>query len=191
MLVKDIRSAQDREWCLSDMAILVRTKKQGMEVANYLAKESINIISPELLSLASSKYVLTIISLMEWMIYPDEKSRQWELILRLFEAGIWKANEDQLHYQGQTISDNHPDNFKQLIKEILPNFHMKIASQLNLYELAEYMLRAIGVAKKADPFIIYFLDKTHEFSFKKGNHLQEFLTEFKKKKKIGVYLLLI
>ena len=28
MLVKDIRSAQDREWCLSDMAILVRTKKQ-------------------------------------------------------------------------------------------------------------------------------------------------------------------
>ena len=183
MLVKDIRSAQDREWCLSDMAILVRTKKQGMEVANHLAKESINIISPELLSLASSRYVLTMVSLMEWMIYPDEKSRQWELILRLFEAGIWKANEDELHYQGQIISDNHPDNFKQLIKEILPNFHMKIASQLNLYELAEYMLRAIGVAKKADPFIISFLDKTHEFSFKKGNYLQEFLIEFKKKKK--------
>ena len=183
MLVKDIRSAQGRKWSYSDMAILVRTKKQGMEVANYLTKESINIISPELLSLATSKYVLTIISFMEWVIYPDEKSRQWELILRLYEADIWKANEAQLHYQGQAISDNYPDNFKQIIKEILPNFNIKIASQLNLYELAEYMLRAIGIAEKADPFVISLLDKTHEFSLKKGNHIQAFLTEFKKKKK--------
>lgn len=181
-LVQDIKSAQKESWTLGEMAILVRTKKEGRAVAIRMAEESIEIVSSELLALSSSKYVLAITSLLSWMSLPREKERQWEFLLAIYEAKIWTANIESLHLEGEAISDNTGNGFKSLIKEILPKFDINIAWQLGLYEIGEYIIRAFGVADKADPFVISFLDKLHDFALKKGNYISAFLEEWERKK---------
>lgn len=182
MLVRDINIALQENWLLSDMAILVRTKKEGREVARKMAKESINIISPELLSLSGSKYVLSIIALMQWMALPNERSRQWELLLSIHEADIGKINIELLHRYGENISDGKTHEFNILLKEILPGFDIHIARQLSLYELGEYIVRALKIDVKPDPFVLSLLDKLHDFSRKKGNYINAFLLEYSRNK---------
>lgn len=182
ILVQDINIALQENWALSDMVILVRTKKEGREVASKMAQESINIISPELLSLSGSKYVLSIIALMKWMALPNERSRQWELLLSIYEAGIWKINMELLHRFGEDISDGKRHDFNSLLKDILPEFDISIGRQLSLYELGEYLVRALKIDVTPDPFVLSFLDKLHDFSRKKGNYIDAFLLEYSRKK---------
>ena len=119
---------------------------------------------------------------MEWMALPNEKSRQWELLLSIHEAGIWKINIELLHRCGERISDGKAHEFNILLKEILPGFNIHIARQLSLYELGEYIVRALKIDVNPDPFVLSLLDKLHDFSRKKGNYINAFLSEYSRNK---------
>lgn len=181
-LVVDLTRAKAAEWAWKDMAILVRDKRQGRAIALRLAQSNIPVVSSELLALSSSSYVLAMAALMDWMLIPREKDRQWALLRQLHHAGIWQASEVALHQEGLALASKEAPNFAQVVARILPQFDPQIAWKLSLYEMGEYMARALRIAHLGDPFVLRFLDALHDFSNKQLNRLEAFMTEWARKK---------
>ncbi len=182
-LVVDLRSAQADHWNWGDMAILVRDKRQGRAIALRMAQENIPVVSSELLALSSSSWVGAMAAVMHWMLVPREKDRQWAVLRQLQEAGIWAVSETALHAAGVALAQKVPDQpFEAVLRDILPEFSPDIAWKLSLYEMGEYLARALGFGHQSDPFVLRFLDALHEYSTKQINRLEAFMAEWDRKK---------
>ena len=181
-LVQDLRAAESAQWAWSDMAILVRDKRQGRAIALRLAKEGIPVVSSELLALSSSSYVMAMSALMNWMLVPRERDRQWAVLQSLHASGLWAIPEEELHLAGAALTDEKTAPFPTALKAILPGFDAEIAWKLSLYEMGEYMARALKIAHLGDPFVLRFLDALHDFSHKQLNRLEAFMAEWARKK---------
>lgn len=67
--IETVRAA-GAEW--GDIAILVRGKKQGADVADYLISKSVPVISDDSLNMRSSAVVRRLVALLEAFEYPDD-----------------------------------------------------------------------------------------------------------------------
>ena len=181
-LVRDLRTAEAAKWAWADMAILVRDKRQGRAIALRLAKEDIPVVSSELLALSSSSYVLAMAAIMNWMLVPLERDRQWAVLKELHAAGLWAVPASELHLAGAALSQPEAPPFATQLKAILPGFDADIAWKLSLYEMGEYLARALKIAQLGDPFVLRFLDALHDFSHKQLNRLEAFMSEWARKK---------
>ena len=117
------------------------------------------------------------------MLVPREKDRQWAVLRQLQEAGIWAVPETVLHAAGVALAQKVPDRpFEAVLREVLPEFSPDIAWKLSLYEMGEYLARALGFGHQSDPFVLRFLDALHEYSTKQINRLEAFMAEWDRKK---------
>lgn len=182
-LVHDLREAQEAQWGWGDMAILVRDKRQGRAIALRMAQENIPVVSSELLALSSSSLVMAIAAVMNWMLVPRERDRQWEVLRQLHHSKVWAVSEEALHAEGLALAQKPPSKkFERVLSEILPEFSPVIAWKLSLYEMGEYLARALGLGNQGDPFVLRFLDALHDYSAKQVNRLEAFMIEWERKK---------
>lgn len=182
-LVLDLREAQESSWGWGDMAILVRDKRQGRAIALRLAQENIPVVSSELLALSSSSLVLAMAAIMNWMLVPQERDRQWEVLRQVHQAKLWAVTEDELHAAGLALAEKPASKkFEHVLAEIFPEFSPAIAWKLSLYEMGEYLARALKIGNQGDPFVLRFLDALHDYSAKQVNRLEAFMAEWERKK---------
>ena len=71
-IVNQVRDALARGYRQGDIAMLVRTKNQGREVADLLLRNGLNIIDQESLLLKNSPAVITIVSLFKLALNPKD-----------------------------------------------------------------------------------------------------------------------
>lgn len=175
-LVEDIRGALARGWRLADMAILTHTNKQGRETAAHLAKANIDVLSSELLTLGASNHAQAIMALLSWMLRPEYKSRQWMLVHYCHEAKIaWRDEASLMHASDLIMAGDGAQAFVEHLDQIFPEFDVNIAWQLGLYEMGEYICRAMGIAHQQNPFVMRLLDAMYDFGAKKVNRVEAFV----------------
>jgi len=173
-----INSCLENGFDLDDICILVRKKKEGVAVANYLSKHNISIVSSETLLLYNSAEVNFINNVLALLIHP--KNSEIKITVLNYLTDLFNI-ENKHEFFTNHIHLTQLQLFKSFEK-----FNIYINSsdllQLPLYDLAETIVRNFNLVKTSNAYIQFYLDVVLDFSQKKGSDISGFLSYFDKKK---------
>ncbi|HTN68181.1 MAG TPA: UvrD-helicase domain-containing protein [Dysgonamonadaceae bacterium] len=183
-LPKTLEQLQDDNFRLKDIAILVRTGKEAVMVSETLlrykdehpdSKYSYDFISNEALLLNNASSIKTVVSLLNYMNNPLEKTMRVRAIYEYYRFTTDLSASD--------IFDRYVKEQSADIPEELSNKLSPIAT-LPLYELAEALFDLLKeVAKPTDTaYIQAFLDLINEYSISKTADLSGFLSWWNEQK---------
>lgn len=175
-LPQQIEELQDRGYRLKDIAILVRTKKEGVNIANRLlqyksqaadSKYKYDIISDESLYVSSSKSAKFIVSLLKYLKNPHDNSLKALAVYEYFKYSNQLLAEEAL----QKYFSDHED-LPQHVKEKLSDIR-----ELALYEMVESLFELFGgsVGDDEQVYIQAFLDIVSDYTVRHSSDLDGFL----------------
>ncbi|MFL1012375.1 UvrD-helicase domain-containing protein [Flavisericum labens] len=161
-----------------NICVLVRKKKEGVAVANFLSQNQIPIISSETLLLNNSPEVVFLIDFLGLLVQP--KNKEIKIRVLNFLAQHFKI-EDRHSFFASHIELT----FSELLKS-LKNHDIFIKTsdllKLPLYDLNETIVRSFNLIKNTNGYVQFYLDVVLDFSQKKGSDISGFLEYFEKKK---------
>lgn len=177
-VLKTINNCLENGYTLQDICVLVRKKKEGVAVANFLSMNGIPIVSSETLIIANAPEVIFINDLLTLLIQP--KNNEIKISVLNYLTSLFNIENKHEFF---TNYINLPIN--ELFKSF-ETFNVFINSailvQLPLYDLAETIVRSFNLVKTSNAYIQFYLDVILDFSQKKGSDISAFLTYFEKKK---------
>lgn len=175
-LPKQIEELQDRGYNLKDIAILVRTKKEGAEVANRLLEYKslhadsgykYDIISDEALFVNNSKSIKLIVALLKYLHNPLDNSLKALAVYEYFKYSNQLNPEDALQ-KYFSANDELPDDIIDELRRI---------RELPLYEMTEEIFELFSSAMEDNEqvYIQSFLDMVLDFTIRHSSDLDAFL----------------
>lgn len=169
----------DINFQLSDVCILVRKKKEGFAIANYLSENNIDIISSETLLLKNNKTVSFIIDLLMFLNNNEDKE---SLANTLYFLSVKSNNQHNRHnFIVELISKSSQDVFETL-KEKGFLFDENEFISLPFYDSVEYIIRCFSLVYDSNAYVLSFLDFVLEYQQKRGSDLNGFLRYWEQKK---------
>jgi len=175
-LPKQIEQLQDKGYNLKDIAILVRTKKEGSDVANCLleyksyhadSKYRYDIISDEALFVSNSKSIKLTVALLKYLHNPSDASLKTLAVFEYFKYNSQLSAEDALreYFSGE---GELPDDIKMKLDHI---------RELPLYEMTEEIFELFHKAMEDNEqvYIQSFLDMVLDFTIRNSSDLDAFL----------------
>ena len=168
----------DSNFSLGDICVLVRKKKDGVAVANYLSENDIDIVSSETLLLQNSSKVNFMVNLLQVIQHPNDEETRFEMLHFLHKHLRIRSDEhsflnDFVHLQNKNL-------FNQL-KNYGIIFELSSFYQLPFYEKIEEIIRSFSLIVTSDAYVQFFLDVVLEQQ-RKGTSVQEFLDFWEDKK---------
>ena len=173
-----LKKCLDNGYDLKDICVLVRKKKEGIAVANYLSENDIKIMSSETMLIDNSESVQLINNILRLLVNPNN-----------FEVRI-----NVLHYLASTfnVEDKHTffnqnlklniDTFFGSFKQFGIDFNTTEIAQLSLYDSVEDIARQFNLLQTSDAFVQFYLDLVLEFSQKHITGISGFLDYYDNKK---------
>ena len=173
-----LKKCLDNGYDLKDICVLVRKKKEGIAVANYLSENDIKIMSSETMLIDNSESVQLINNILRLLVNPNN-----------FEVRI-----NVLHYLASTfnVEDKHTffnqnlklniDTFFGSFKQFGIDFNTTEIAQLSLYDSVEDIARQFNLLQTSDAFVQFYLDLILEFSQKHITGISGFLDYYDNKK---------
>jgi ATP-dependent helicase/nuclease subunit A len=150
----------------NDILVLVRTGAESISISSLITSLGYDVISEKSLLVKNSPSVRMLIYLLKYIsdnrnhlaktgvLYNYSILSGGEHDLRkIFEDGLNKKGE---HFNGIIPEEFFKDSDKHRIKSIL--------NDLVLYDLIEHLISIFKLDKKADPYIIKFLDTAYRYS---------------------------
>lgn len=183
-IIETITRLAQQGHAYSDIAILVRKKKEGIAIADALSEEAIPIISSETLLLQKSPEVNFCINLLKYTINPNEKNIKYELLDFLYH----KINPSALPYEfmKERLELKNSAFFKSLEAY---GFHFDLSRfhQLPFYDAIEYSLRSFHLFENADAYLQFFLDFVYDYAENHRTGITGFLELWKlKQEKLSI-----
>lgn len=151
-------------YSLSDICILVRSRKEGVEVADYLQQHGLPLISSEALLLANNEEVQFIISIFKVLLNPNDREEAFNVLEYLTPNEI-------------TSHDSIRKNLNRLPDFLMEEYEIDLdrLQSLNLIDCAQKLILTFGLASQSNTFINFFVDVLFEFENKQKGTLGEFL----------------
>lgn len=170
-VLKTIRAVIDKNYGYESVCILVRGKKEGVLLADYLAHQEIPTISSESLLLNSSDKVRFLANVLAYC----EDVKNLEVAYGM------------LSFLSSGKKDRHPfifDNLHQVAKFLKADygFDLDVLKRISVYDGVELAIKQFDLAPKSDAYITYFMDVVLEVEQKQGTGIQAFLSHWEKKK---------
>ena len=165
-----------KKYGYQDICILVRGRKEGMLLADFLAQQALPTMSSESLLLNSSLKVRFLIQLMLFAGNDQNREASYEIITFL------SAGQPSRH---DFIAQNL-DSLPLLLKENY-DFDLEKLKRGSLYDTLELAIKQFNLAPAPDAYITYFMDVVFEVEQKEHTGIQAFLSYWDKKKdKLGI-----
>ena len=172
-----IKSCLENGYHEADICVLVRKKKEGIAIANYLSEQGLSIMSSETLLLNSSQNVQFINNILRFILQPENQEIKADILLHIAHLC---AIEDKHSFLKAHISFSISDLFKELENlGFYINYNELI--QLSFYDLVETIIRQFKLVHHSDAFIQYYMDVVLEFSEKQLADIGSFLHYFDSK----------
>lgn len=168
-----------KEFLLSEICVLVRKKKDGVAVANYLSEKGISIVSSETLLLKNSPKVNFINNLLQVIQHPNDEETRFEVLYFLQEHINIQENK---HFFLQQLVKKPIAVFFEELKGYGISFDLENFQQLPFYEKIEEIVRSFKLIITSDAYVQFFLDVVLDQQ-RKGTSIQEFLDFWNDKKK--------
>ncbi|MFT7497582.1 MAG: ATP-dependent exoDNAse (exonuclease V) beta subunit [Porticoccaceae bacterium] len=169
----------DKKYDLNDVCILVRTKKQGIAISNYLTNNRIDIVSSETLLLKNSKEVTFILDLLKFLFLPNNKEAAADFLYYLCSKNI---NDELKHKTIKGLIHQSNEVVFEKLGEFGYSFNENEFIQMPFYDSIEYIIRCFQLIKDSDTYILAFLDFVLEYQNKKGKGLGDFLENWDRKR---------
>jgi len=160
-----------------DICILVRKRKEGVAIANYLSEYQIKISSSETLLLKNSPKVLLLQTLLKILETPNNTTLHLEVLLYLADTN---AIEDKHRFFVDYLTPKTTA-FFQGLKHLGITIEESQLRILPLYEQVEYFIIAFHLNNTSDAYVQFYLDEVFMFSNKNGSDISAFITHFEQK----------
>ena len=178
-VLKTINNCLENGFDLKDICVLVRKKKEGVAVANYLSEFGIDIISSETLLVGNSPEVAFIINLLKFILEPNNLQVKIEVLSYI---ATHKLQVDDIHsFYKEFIALNINDFFLKF-NTLGFNFNYKEALQTSVYEVIETIIYGFKLVDISNAYVQFFLDYALDYVNKKNSNLADFITSFETKK---------
>lgn len=177
-VLKTIKNCLEQGFGLEDICVIVRKKKEGVAIAEYLSEKGVPIISSETLLLNNSPEVVFINDLLTLLTHP--KKNEIKIKVLTYLASLFNI-EDKHSFFVKHIGLSNERLFKRFEAFNVFVTNTKLL-QLPLYDLAETIVRSFNLVKDSNAYIQFYLDIILDFSQKKGSDITGFLNYFDKKK---------
>ncbi len=175
-----IRELLDFHYKQGDIAVLCRTNKQGSEIAGYLLKHDINVISSESLLLGSSESVKLLMCLLRIMADSADQLAYAKALAILERKGIFGIKK--LNGLALEVLAEEPVNrkihfkinaFEELLQNNGINFSRFRLLHLPLYDLADELIRLLNLSYHDDIYLQFFLNELHRTITQKSMTIRE------------------
>jgi len=165
-----------------DICILVRRKKEGIAIANYLTSEAgIDIVSSETLLISNSAEVNFIINTLKFILQP--KNNEIKILLLSYLAD-YKLDITDKH----TFYSTHISLEASQLFESFNIFHIEfdynLILHLPLYDAVETIIQSFNLVTTSDAYIQFFLDYVLDYSQKHLLSISDFIEQFESKKEV-------
>lgn len=173
-----IHNCLKNNYTLDDICVLVRKKKEGVAIANYLSAQGIHIVSSETLLINNAPQVVFINNLLTLLIQP--KNSEVKVAVLNYLANVFEI-EDKHQFFSNHINLSISELFQSLeVFDIYIKDHSLL--QLALYDLVETIVRSFNLVITSNAYVQFYLDVVLDYTHKKGSDLAGFLEYFEKKK---------
>lgn len=170
-IVKTVNKLEN-QFDKNEICILVRTKKQGVALAEYLIDNKIDVVSSETLLLKNSAKVNYIINV--YKILDNEKDEESKLEVLHFLYNYFKLQIDKHTFFMQLVKLDNEAFFN-----ALNNFHCSFnyteLTQNSLYQKTEHIIQAIDLHLQVNAYVTYFLDEIFTLANKDQHSIIDFL----------------
>ena len=156
----------------SDICIIIRKKKHGSVLANFLMQNEIPVVSPDSLLLNGSPKAIFLVQLIRYMVQPTELEIQYEILNFLSEQ-----KEDRHAYIFENL--NHLDTH--LLAEY--GFDSAKLRQASVFDGLAYAIKIFDLIPNSDAHLSAFMDLVFDVEQKFGSDMQSFLDYWDKKGK--------
>jgi ATP-dependent exoDNAse (exonuclease V) beta subunit len=177
-VLKTIKNCQENGYNLNDICVLVRKKKEGVAIANYLSENEIPIISSETLLINNSPEIVFVNNILALLIQP--KNNEIKIAILDYLAPKFLI-EDKHAYFNKHLNLSLQQLFKSFETHGI-SINSQALLQQPLYDLTETIIRSFGLVETSNAYIQFYLDIVLDFSQKKGSDISSFLDYFNKKK---------
>ncbi|MEI6864920.1 UvrD-helicase domain-containing protein [Flavicella sp.] len=177
--VLEIVQGLDANFKRNDVCIIVRTKKDGIAVANYLTENGVDIISSETLLLQNSLKVQFVINLLTYIQNPlniNAKFKTLNYLKNFINIGF----SEHLFYT--QLLELETEEFFKALQVFGIVFEYPVFLKMPFYESIEYLIRSYKLLSKTDAYVQFFLDFILDFQRKNHHDLSAFLLEWEQKK---------
>ncbi|RLD28491.1 MAG: DNA helicase UvrD [Bacteroidetes bacterium] len=164
---------------LKDICILVRKKKEGVAIADYLSNEGIDIISSETLLLSRSPEVKFIVNVLKYVLEPHNNEVKILVLNYLVEH---KLNINDKHLFYNTYIKLEIEQFFKNLCEFGIHFNNNEVLQLPIYEAIENIIYSFNLVETSNAYVQFFLDFVLDYLQKNNSSLSGFIEHYNTKK---------
>ena len=179
--VLEIITSLDRKFSRSDVCIIVRTKKDGITIANYLTENSISIVSSETLLLQNSAKVQFIVHLLTYIQNTLDLNSKFNVLN--YMTGFLEINTSEHQFYAEFLALEPLEFFNSFQKHKI-FFDYELFLKMPFYESVEYIIRSFKLLKSTDAYVQFFMDFVQEFQRTNHHDLMAFLVTWNQKKDV-------
>ncbi|MEM9680795.1 MAG: UvrD-helicase domain-containing protein, partial [Bacteroidota bacterium] len=176
-ILETITHCLDSGFEYNDLCVLIRYKKDGIAIANYLNANGIPISTSETLLIKNSSEVRFIVELLKLIIEPDNYESKINVLRYLASFSKIENTHDfystHIHLTIEELFIN--------LKTFDIHINSKQLLQAPLYELVEIIIRGFKLVDTSNAYIEYFLDVVLEYTQAYVSDLADFLMYYEKK----------
>ena len=176
-----IRKAQSNGYRSQDICIIVRKKKEGFAIAEFLNDLNIDIISSESLLLKNAPEVQFISQIITLSLQPKNDVIKTDLLNFITEN---KLQLDDTHAFLESLVHLKNSSFFEKLNTFGFDFNYSEFLQLPLYEAIESIIRGFKLNKTSNAYLQFYLDEVFDYSQKYNASFQGLLEYWDRKKDI-------
>lgn len=153
-----------------NICIIIRKKKHGLLLANFLMQHQIPIISSDSLLISGNPKIVFLVQLIRFMVQPKELDLQYEL-LNFLSEGKTDKHAYIVDYLG---------NLEFHLREEY-SFDCSKVRQSSVFDGMEYAIKLFDLAPTSNAHLSAFMDMVFDVEQKQGSDMQSFLDYWEKK----------
>lgn len=177
-IVKTIEELVKNGFSYSEIAILTRTRAQGVLVAAALIERKIQIISSETLEIANASEVIFILNMLRFLSNPQDIQSKASALQFL---AVQKQNQLPIHdFIEAGIAAHNSADFDMWLQHQGFLFSCESAIKKGLYEIVQGIIAAF-IPEKNNAYIQFFEDIVLERDMKTGSGISDFLDYWERK----------
>lgn len=163
----------------SDICILTRKKKEGVELGRILIENGVPVVSSETLLLDHSPEVQFLVNFLNFRVHPESEELKSKLLLYLHK--LFHVEIPLPDFLSEFFGTKNRE-FSAHLKYFGINLDVAYTHTLSLYETCEYVLKSCDMTHKADAYVDGFLNTVFDFELRQGSSGNSFAEFWERKK---------
>lgn len=178
-VLSNIEKAISNGFSLKDICVIVRRKKEGVAIAEFLKEHTIPIISSETLMLKNAAEIKFIINLLTLVLQPENDEVKIKILSFLNTTYLNSSNAHTFYSNLIELSGHKMLN---ALKDYGFDFDIYVFLQLPIYEGVESIIRGFHLNHSSNAYLQFFLDEVLDYSQKSQASISSLLEYWERRK---------